>query len=97
MTSSDIVARAVFVTSLQQLFADKTMTNNNQPDHKVEPTVPTVPLVLTFRSRWGIQIIKMSRLGGVQELQNSGAWRGAREHTAALDRSKHRRVLARQK
>eukprot|EP00978_Attheya_sp_CCMP212_P021587 scaffold63285_cov38-Attheya_sp.AAC.1 len=25
-----------------------------------------------------------SRVGGVQELQNSGAWRGAREHTAAM-------------
>eukprot|EP00978_Attheya_sp_CCMP212_P020562 scaffold58987_cov50-Attheya_sp.AAC.2 len=84
-------ARAVFVTSLQLLLAradrqptrrrrdaDET-TSNNQPDHKVEPTVPTVPSVLTFRSRWSIQIIKMSRLGGVQE------------HTAALDR---RRVLA---
>eukprot|EP00978_Attheya_sp_CCMP212_P040240 scaffold217555_cov38-Attheya_sp.AAC.1 len=49
--------------------------------HKVEPTVPTVPSVLTFRSRWSIQVIKMSGFGGVQE------------HTAALDR----RVLAHRK
>eukprot|EP00978_Attheya_sp_CCMP212_P011161 scaffold27362_cov51-Attheya_sp.AAC.1 len=53
------------------------MASNNQPDHKVEPTVPTVLSVLTFRSRWSIQIIKMSGLRGVK----------VQEHTAALDRS----------